>query len=85
MAKKNNNMYKKFIKKPMLLMQVKVNKISSILAPQTSSLKWTVNSCLAGSQNLKYLGISDVWLTGVDETLAEWTLSGFLMTVAKTL
>ena len=57
---------------------------SSILAPQTSSLKWPVNSCLAESQNVKYLSIPNVWL-------AEWTLSGyktssgFLMTVAKTL
>ena len=57
---------------------------SSILAPQTSSLKWPVNSCLAESQNWNYLGIPNVWL-------AKWTLSryttssGFLMTVAKTL
>ena len=57
---------------------------SSILAPQTNSLKWLVNSCLAESQNVKYLSIPNVWL-------AEWTLSGyktssgFLLTVAKTL
>ena len=43
---------------------------SSILAPQTSSLKWPVNYCLAGSQNLKNLSISNVWLS-------EWTLSGY--------
>ena len=57
---------------------------SSILAPQTSSLKWPINSCLAGSQNLKYKGIYNI-------CVAEWILSGyetssgFLMTIAKTL
>ena len=56
---------------------------SIILAPQTSSIKWPVNSCLAGSQNMKYLSISNMWLS-------EWTLSGyenssgFLITIAKT-
>ena len=33
---------------------------SSILAPHTSNLKWPINSWLAGSQNLKYLSISNV-------------------------
>ena len=42
----------------------------SILAPHTRSLKWLVNSCLAGSQHLKDLGKPDV-------LIAEWTFSWY--------
>ena len=57
---------------------------SSILAPHTSSLKWSDKFCLTGSHSLKVLGINDIWI-------AEWILngyknhSGFYMRVATIL
>ena len=35
---------------------------SSILAPRTSSLKWPAHSCLAGSQNLKDLSPTNMYI-----------------------
>ena len=44
---------------------------TALLDPNTSIIKLQAHSCLAGSQNLKDIGINDVWI-------AKWTLNGLV-------
>ena len=64
--------------KPFMRSSIPQDCASSILAPQTSSLKWQVNSCLAGSQNMKYLKfltcelLSELWVDIKPVLVSSW-------------